>query len=144
MAVSDEDQPLLDLLGEQPLGALVTLKRDGRPQLSTVNHFWDPAAGELRVSVTQGRAKTKNLLRDPRASYYVNRADGSAYVVAEAAAILTAPAADRGDDTVAALVAHYRAVAGEHPDWDEFRAAMVSERRLLLRLPVDHVYGWVR
>lgn len=142
MALREDDRPLLDLLGEVRLGALVTLKRSGRPQLSTVNHLWDPEAGELRVSVTQGRAKTRNLLRDPRASYYVSRADGSAYVVAEGKAVLTEPAADPGDDTVAAMVAHYRAVAGEHPDWDEFRAAMVSERRLLLRLPVEHVYGW--
>ncbi len=143
MAVSDEDKPLLDLLGQQRLGALVTLKRSGRPQLSTVNHLWDPVVGELRVSITAARAKTRNLQRDPRASYYVSRPDGSAYVVAEGTAILTEPAARLQDDTVAAMVAHYRAVAGEHPDWDEFRAAMVSEQRLLLRLPVEHVYGWV-
>ena len=144
MADVDADPALLALLGEQCLGALVTLRRSGRPQLSTVNHVWDEVAGELRVSVTTSRAKTRNLQRDPRASYYVSRPDGSAYVVVEGDAILTEPAADPSDDTVAALVAHYRTAAGEHPDWDEYRAAMVSEGRLLLRLPVVHAYGWVR
>ena len=144
MAAVDADPALLALLGEHPLGALVTLKRSGRPQLSTVNHVWDDVAGELRISLTTSRAKTRNLLRDPRASYYVSRPDGSAYVVVEGEAILTEPATDAGDDTVAALVAHYGTAAGEHPDWDEYRAAMVSEGRLLLRLPVTHAYGWAR
>ena len=143
MPVDPDDARLLDFLGVIPLGALVTLKRDGRPQLSTVNHHWDADAGELRVSVTEGRAKTKNLRRDPRASYYVSRPDGSAYVVVEGTAVLSAPAADPGDDTVAGLVDLYRAVRGEHPDWDEYRAVMVADRRVLLRLPVEHVYGWV-
>jgi PPOX class probable F420-dependent enzyme len=141
MATGDADPALLALLGEVRLGVLATLKRDGRPQLSVVNHLWDPDAGELRVSVTQGRAKTRNLRRDPRASYQVTRADGSAWAVAEGTAVLTEPAADPGDATVAALVAHYRAAAGEHPDWDDYRAAMVRDARVLLRLPVDRVYG---
>lgn len=143
MAVDPADATLLDLLGEVSMGALVTLKRSGRPQLSTVTHRWDAEARGLRISVTEARAKTRNLRRDPRASYYVARPDGSAYVVVEGEARLSPPAADLHDATVEALVELYRALQGEHPDWDDYRAAMVRDARVLLRLPVDHAYGWV-
>ena len=51
-------------------------------------------------------------------------------------------ARDPHDETVEALVSLYRDLAGEHPDWDEYRAAMVADRRVLLTLPLEHVYGW--
>jgi PPOX class probable F420-dependent enzyme len=118
---------------------LVTIKRDGRPQLSNVTYVYD---GErLRVSITDGRAKTKNLRRDPRVSLYVNGPNGRSYVVAEGTAELTPVAATPDDDTVEALIDYYRAAAGEHPDWDEYRQAMVDQRRLLLTIPITHVYG---
>ena len=56
-------------------------------------------------------------------------------------AVLSAPAAAPDDDTVEALVALYRNVAGEHPDWDEYRRAMVTDRRVLLALHITHLYG---
>ncbi|WP_436799086.1 PPOX class F420-dependent oxidoreductase [Micromonospora fulviviridis] len=117
------------------------LKRDGRPQLSTVVYSFDRDAGLIRVSVTDGRAKTANLRRDPRASFHVSSEDGWAYAVAEARAELTAVAERPDDPTVGELVGLYRAVQGEHPDWDDFRRAMVAERRLVLRLHVERVYG---
>ena len=61
--------------------------------------------------------------------------------MAEGNAILTPPAAAPDDDTVEALIALYRNVAGEHPDWDDYRRAMVADRRVLLKLPISHVYG---
>lgn len=132
---------LTDLVAAGRLGVLATLKRDGRPQLSTVIYAYDRAAGVIRVSVTDGRAKTANLRRDPRASFHVSSEDGWAYAVAEARAELT-PVAERPDDaTVEELVALYRAIGGEHPDWDDYRRAMVAERRLVLRLHVECVYG---
>ncbi|MGY0005015.1 PPOX class F420-dependent oxidoreductase [Micromonospora sp. I033] len=134
-------QALTDLIASRRLGVLATLKRDGRPQLSTVVYSLDRDAGLIRVSVTDGRAKTANLRRDPRASFHVSSEDGWAYAVAEARAELT-PVAERPDDpTVEELVGLYRAVQGEHPDWDDFRRAMVAERRLVLRLHVERVYG---
>jgi PPOX class probable F420-dependent enzyme len=139
-----DDTALRKLLSENKLGVLATLKRDGRPQLSTVNHFYDPEKNAILVSITEPRAKTRNLRRDPRASYHVNSADGWSYVVAEGIAELTEPAKDPHDDTVEALIDHYRGAAGEHPDWAEFRAAMVADQRVLLRIPVDRVYGMVR
>lgn len=118
---------------------LATLKRDGRPQLSNVAYHYD--AGVVRVSVTDDRAKVKNLRRDPRASLHVASADGWRWVVAEGTAELSAVAAAPDDATVDDLVALYRDISGEHPDWAEFRAAMVADKRLLLRLKVDRTYG---
>ncbi|MER7458412.1 PPOX class F420-dependent oxidoreductase [Micromonospora sp. NPDC126480] len=132
---------LTDLIAGRRLGVLATLKRDGRPQLSTVLYGFDRAAGLIRVSVTDGRAKTANLRRDPRASFHVGSEDGWAYAVVEARAELT-PVAERPDDaTVEELVALYRALQGEHPDWDDYRRVMVADRRLVLRLHVERLYG---
>ncbi|WP_416977386.1 PPOX class F420-dependent oxidoreductase [Streptomyces sp. T028] len=132
---------LLALLSEGRSGVLVTLKRDGRPQLSNVSHHYYPDEGVIRISVTDDRAKTRNLRRDPRASYHVTTADRRAYTVVEAAADLTPVAAGPYDDTVEELVRLYRDVVGEHPDWDDFRAAMVRDRRLVARLRVERAYG---
>jgi PPOX class probable F420-dependent enzyme len=133
--------PLLTLFSEGHDGVLVTLKRDGRPQLSNVNHAYDPDERILRVSLTDDRAKTRNLRRDPRASYHVTTTDRWAYAVAEGTADLTPVARDPHDETVEELIRLYRAVRGEHPDWDDYRAAMVRDRRLVLRLRVERVYG---
>ncbi|MER6030886.1 PPOX class F420-dependent oxidoreductase [Streptomyces sp. NPDC001851] len=132
---------LLDLLSDGHGGVLVTLKRDGRPQLSNVSHAYYPGERLIRISVTDDRAKTRNLRRDPRASYHVTSADRWAYTVAEGAAELSPVARDPHDDTVEELIRLYRDVLGEHPDWDDYRAAMVRDRRLVVRLHVDRVYG---
>ncbi|MFJ9630196.1 PPOX class F420-dependent oxidoreductase [Streptomyces sp. NPDC101175] len=138
---TQDDTPLLRLLSEGHGGVLVTLKSDGRPQLSNVSHAYDPDERTLRVSITDDRAKTRNLRRDPRASYHVTSADRRAYTVAEGTADLTPVAADPHDDTVEELIRLYRDILGEHPDWDEYRAAMVRDRRLVLRLRVERAYG---
>jgi PPOX class probable F420-dependent enzyme len=135
------DDKLLALISGNSLGVLATIKRDGRPQLSNVSYHFDPREVVLRVSITEPRAKTRNLRRDPRASILVDSDDGWSYAVAEGTAELTPPATAPGDDTVEALIALYRNIAGEHPDWDDYRQAMVTDRRVLLRLPISHVYG---
>lgn len=132
---------LLALLSEGRGGVLVTLKRDGRPQLSNVSHHYYPDEGLIRISVTDDRAKTRNLRRDARASYHVTASDHRAYTVAEATADLTPVAKDPYDSTVEELVRLYRDVQGEHPDWDDYRAAMVRDHRLVLRLRVERAYG---
>jgi len=132
---------LLPLLSEEHGGVLVTLRRDGRPQLSNVVHAYDPDERTIRISVTDDRAKTRNLRRDPRASYHVTSADRWAYTVAEGTAELSPVARDPHDDTVEELVRLYREVLGEHPDWDDFRASMVRDRRLVVRLRVERAYG---
>jgi uncharacterized protein len=135
------DDKLLALISGNTLGVLVTIKRDGRPQLSNVVYHFDSRAVAIEVSVTEPRAKTRNLRRDARASLYVRSDDGWAYAVAEGEATLTPPAAAPDDDTVEALVALYRNISGEHSDWDDYRRAMVDDRRVLLTMPITHLYG---
>src|SRR5690348_14983629 len=104
-------------------GVLVTLRRDGRPQLSNIAYRVG-VDDVIRISITADRAKTKNLARDGRASLYVGRDDFWAYVVIDGAAELS-PVATRPDDaTVDELVDLYRSLQGEHPDWNEYRTAM--------------------
>ena len=135
------DDKLLAVIAGNSLGVLATIKRDGRPQLSNVTYHFDQREVVIEVSITEPRAKTRNLRRDPRASLLVSSDDGWSYAVAEGNAILSPPAASPDDDTVEALIALYRNVAGEHPDWDDYRRAMVTDRRVLLKLPISHVYG---
>jgi uncharacterized protein len=135
------DDKLLAVISGNSIGVLATIKQDGRPQLSNVSYHFDPRELVVRVSITEPRAKTRNLRRDPRASLLVDADDGWSYAVAEGIAELSAPAAAPDDDTVEALIALYRDIAGEHPDWDEYRQAMVTDRRVLLTLPIAHVYG---
>lgn len=136
--------PLFGLLHKSRNGVLVTLKRDGRPQLSNVSFSYDDATRAIRISATDDRAKTRNLRRDPRASFYVSTPDLGAYLVAEGDAEVTPVAADPQDATVDELVEVYRAIAGEHPDWAEYRAAMVADRRVVITLRADRAYGWGR
>ncbi|HEX3286912.1 MAG TPA: PPOX class F420-dependent oxidoreductase [Mycobacterium sp.] len=129
------------LLADTRLGVLATIKSDGLPQLSPVTPFYDRAAEVIYVSMTEGRAKTANLRRDPRAALEVTSSDGWAWATAEGAVTLTGPGTDPNGPEVEALVDYYRSAAGEHPDWDEYRSVMVSDRRVLMAMTVDRVYG---
>jgi PPOX class probable F420-dependent enzyme len=103
--------------------------------------FYDREAGTLAVSMTEGRAKTANLRRDPRAALEVTAPDGWAWATAEGAVTLTGPGDDPHGPEVEALVDYYRAASGEHPDWEEYRSTMVADRRVLMLMTVEHVYG---
>jgi len=123
---------------------LTTIKRDGLPQLSNVVH----AVGEdglIRVSITATRAKYHNLRRTPWAALHVNGQDFWSYAVLECDAQLSDVAADPHDAAADELVALYPAVAGkDHPDWEEYRRAMVDDRRVVLRLRPRRAYGLLR
>jgi PPOX class probable F420-dependent enzyme len=135
---------LWDAVVAANLGTLATIKRDGRPQLSDVNYTADPATRILRTSTRTSLAKTHNLRRDPRASIKVTAAGGAGYAVAEGTAELSPVSADEHDATVEELIEVYRLIGGkEHPDWDDYRRAMVADGRLVLRLHVEKLYGWV-
>lgn len=121
---------------------LTTIRRDGRAQLSNVTHGVDQD-GVIHISITADRAKFFNLTRDPRTSLYVTRPDFQAYAVLDGVAELAPVSADPGDATVDALVAFYRTIAGEHPDWDDYRRAMVRDHRTLVSLAPTHAYGWL-
>jgi len=133
----------LDAVSASPHCVLVTLKRDGKPQLSNVVQ----ALGEdgvLRVSITATRAKYHNLKRTPWAAVHVNGSDVWSYAVLECDAELTPVASDPHDATVDELVELYRAISGEHPSWEEYRAAMVADQRVVLRLRPTYAYGMLR
>jgi PPOX class probable F420-dependent enzyme len=135
------DDKLLAVISNNSLGVLATIKKDGRPQLSNISYYFDARKLTIQASLTEPRAKTRNLRRDPRASLHVSCDDGWSYAVAEGDALLTPPAARVDDDTVEGLIALYRNIAGEHPDWDDYRRAMVDDRRVLMTLPISHIYG---
>jgi len=131
-----------ELFVDGNLATLATIKRDGRPQLSNVNYHFDPETELVRASVVDGRAKVANLRRDPRASLLVNGSGGWTYGVLEGDAEFSDVARATDDAAVEELIDVFRAVAGkEHPDWDEYREAMVADQRLVLRIKVTHGYG---
>ncbi|MFI6507164.1 PPOX class F420-dependent oxidoreductase [Streptosporangium sp. NPDC050855] len=129
------------LLAESRLGVLATIKPDGRPQLSPVMPFYDRKTELVHVSMNEGKAKTANLRRDPRATLEVTGPDGLSWATAEGIATLTGPGTDPHGPEVEALVNYYRLAAGEHPDWEEYRSVVVADRRVLMVMTVDHVYG---
>ena len=130
----------LDYARPRRNGVLVTLKSNGRPQLSNISYLVDDD-GSIAVSVTADRAKSRNAARDPRVSLHVTADDFWSYVVIDGDAHLPPPAAEPGDATVNELVELYRRLQGEHPDWDDYRAAMVNDRRVVLRIEPTHAYG---
>lgn len=119
-------------LADHHQAVLATVRRDGRPQMSPVVCGMDDE-GRVVISTRETAAKTKNARRRPQVSLCVmsdgfygewRQVDGKAEVV-------FLPEAMDG------LVDAYRQMAGEHPDWDDFRAAMVRERRVLLRIEIE-------
>lgn len=129
----DLDPAALALLGAERLATLATLRQDGMPHLSVIAYGWD---GEVaRVSVTEDRVKVKHLRRDPRAALHVANTDRTSWVSVDGPAELSDVTTTPGDAAGQELAQLYEKLAGgPHPDWAEFHAAMVTERRLVLRL----------
>lgn len=121
-------------------GVLATVKADGRPQMSNIV-FSVTDAGVLRISTTVDRAKAVNIRRDPRVSVHVTSVDFRSYVVIDGEAELLPVATSPDGEVTDELVDMYRAVLGEHPNWSEFRARMVEERRCVVRMTPMHAYG---
>ena len=122
---------------------LTTLRRDGKPQLSNVLH----AVGDdglIRVSTTADRAKYANLVRTPWAALKVDGESFWSYAVIEAEATTSEVAAAPDDAAVEELVELYRSLSGEHSDWDDYRRAMVADRRVVVRLSPTRAYGALR
>jgi PPOX class probable F420-dependent enzyme len=129
----------LEFVGARKNGVLATQKRDGRPQMSNITYA--VIDGVIKISITAGRAKYANLTRDPRASLYVSRDDFWAYVVIDGDVEISEVATKPDDPGVEELVEYYRALAGEHPDWDDYRKVMVADKRVMVRLQPTHSYG---
>ncbi len=132
----------LDLARRRTQGVLVTIGREGRPQLSNIVYSMNDQ-GVAQISTTADTVKIRNLGRDPRCSLYVVGDHFFQYVVLDAMAELSAVSEALDDDVVEMLVQTYRAVSGEHPDWNDFRTAMVRDRRLLDTVRPERAYGMV-
>jgi PPOX class probable F420-dependent enzyme len=113
---------------------LSTVRRDGTPQLSPVTVGADPE-GRVIISSRQTAIKTKNLRRDPRAylAVFSDQFYGPWVQISGPAEIVDLP------DAMDILVEYYRSISGEHPDWDEYRAAMVRDQRCVLRITPEQV-----
>ncbi len=119
---------------------LITLRRDGRAQSSDV--VYGVVDGAFHVSLTADRAKTANMKRDPRVIFHLTEPSSWSYLSFDATVELSPVCAAPDDPTVDQLADLFRIVAGhEHEDWDEFRAAMVADRRLLARVVPTSVTG---
>jgi PPOX class probable F420-dependent enzyme len=127
----DRDE-LLDFLRPRHKGTLVTQRRDGRPQMSPVACGVD-TEGRIVVSTYPERAKAVNLRRDPRVSILVHSDDwDDPYVQVDGTAeVLDMP------DALEPLVEYFRCIAGEHPDWDEYRDAMRKQDKSLIRITIE-------
>jgi PPOX class probable F420-dependent enzyme len=122
-----------DALAANHQGILVTLRGDGRPQTSNIAYAF--ADGVARISVTDSRAKTANLRRDPRAVLHVVGDTFWQYVSADGPVELSDVSTEPGDDAGRELLALHDAVSAEpHSDPDEFFRAMVDDERLVVRL----------
>lgn len=129
-----------DWLAERHQAVLVTLRADRSAQTSNVGYAI--LGGVAKVSVTDGRAKTHNLRRDPRAVLHVIGDTFWQYWSVRARAHLSPVSAEPGDAVGRELLALYQAISGPHPDDDEFLRAMVDERRLVLTLDLESAVGF--
>jgi PPOX class probable F420-dependent enzyme len=138
MAASDADLWRLVVAVQQ--GILATIKRDGRPQLSNVLYVVDADARLVRISTTADRVKARNLARDPHAALHVSGDDFWQYAVAEGTVTLSPVTTTPGDEAGGELLAVHSSFYGEQ-DPDAFYQQMVANRRLVIRLHVEHLYG---
>jgi PPOX class probable F420-dependent enzyme len=118
-------------LGKHHRAVLATSRADGRPQLSPVTCALD-ADGHVVISTRETAIKTKNLRREPRASLcvFTDGFFGDWVQVEGTAEIVSLP------EAMELLIDYYRAIAGEHPDWDDYRAAMRRDRRVIIRIGI--------
>ena len=127
---------------DRKLAVLITIRADGRPQSSDIVYALDDDV--FVISVTAGRAKTVNLRRDPRAVLHLSDEERWSYVSLDGTVELSPATTSPGDATSDALVDYYERVAGgPHPDWDEYRRAMIDERRLIARFTPTSATGQI-
>ncbi len=125
-------ETVLDFVRANQRAVLATYRRDGQAQLSPVGATVD-AEGRVVISTREGAMKTLNLRRTPRAALCVisQQFFGEWHSLEGSVEIVSLP------EAMEPLVDYYRRISGEHPDWNEYREAMVRERRVLLRITVD-------
>jgi PPOX class probable F420-dependent enzyme len=125
-------EELLAFLRDRHHAILMTTRRDGRPQASP-NTCGVDAEGRIVISTYPERAKAANIRRDPRVTVCVlsQEFNGPWVQVDGVAEVLDLPSA------LEPLVEYYRVIAGEHPDWDEYRQAMRDQGKSLIRVTIE-------
>ena len=119
---------------------VITIRKDGRPQSSDVVYAVD--GDTFEISLTDDRAKTANMRRDPRVVLHLSEPTSWSYVSLDGTVELSSVTTEPGDATSDALCRLYGEIAGKpHDDWDEYRAAMVAEKRLLARFTPASAVG---
>jgi PPOX class probable F420-dependent enzyme len=132
----------LDWASSRTQAALITIRGNGRPQSSDISYSLGD--GVIRISVTADRAKTRNLVRDPRAVVHVSERGSWSYISFEGDVELAPVTTDPADATADELVEVYRAIAGsDHSDWAEYRQAMIDEGRLVIRFTPTKASGQI-
>ncbi|MFK8907166.1 pyridoxamine 5'-phosphate oxidase family protein [Streptomyces sp. YS-3] len=134
------DETLSELLGKQQFGTLATVKRSGHPHMTTMLYTWDPEDRVVRFSTTADRIKVTHIRRDTRAALHVQGADVWSFAVAEGEAevsvVTTVPGDAVGRELLGMIPEHTR------PESEEaFLEQLVAERRVVIRLKVDRLYG---
>jgi PPOX class probable F420-dependent enzyme len=121
-----------DFVRQHHRGVLHTHRTDGSPQLSPVTATVDDD-GRVVISSRETAFKVRNLRRDPRASYcgFTDSFFGPWVQIDGRAEVVSLP------DAMERLVDYYRSVAGDHPDWDDYRAAMERDRRVIIRITLE-------
>jgi PPOX class probable F420-dependent enzyme len=131
----------LDWAAEHKNAVLITIRADGRPQSSDIVYAYDD--GAFLISITDDRAKTKNMRRDPRVVLHVTDPPSWSYLAFDATVELSPVTTEPGDAASDLLVKLYELVSGAHPDWDEYRQAMIDQGRLVARVVPAKVVGQV-
>ena len=122
---------------------LITLRKDGRAQSSDITYLVD-GEGRFVISLTDSRAKTKNMRRDDRVVLHITEPDSWSYVSFDGVVELSATTMHMDDETADQLVEYYENVTGgAHPDWDEYRQAMVDEGRLIATFTPSKAVGQI-
>jgi PPOX class probable F420-dependent enzyme len=125
----------LEFVREHHDAVMLTYRRDGSPQMSPITCAVaaSDVGDKIVISTRETAMKVKNLRRDPRVSLCVlaEKFYGSWIQVDGTAEIVALP------DALELLVDYYRGLRGEHPDWDEYRAAMVTDQRCIVRITVE-------
>ncbi|MFE7903094.1 PPOX class F420-dependent oxidoreductase [Streptomyces sp. NPDC057424] len=134
------DAALSDLLGTEQFGTLATVKRSGHPHLTTMVYSWDPEARIVRFSTTADRVKLAHLRRDPRAALHVRGGDVWSFAVAEGEAEVSDVTMAPGDAVGRELLGMLPQAARPE-DEEAFLQNLVDERRVVIRLKVDRLYG---
>ncbi|MFF9858750.1 pyridoxamine 5'-phosphate oxidase family protein [Streptomyces tendae] len=134
------DEALSALLGKQQFGTLATVKRSGHPHLTTMLYSWDPESRTVRFSTTADRVKVGHLRRNPRAALHVQGGDVWSFAVAEGEGEVSESTTSPGDAVGRELLAMVPQAA-KPEDEEAFLEQLVAERRVVIRLKVDRLYG---